>query len=363
MADLSVSVCGLALRNPVLPAAGPPGRNGKALVACARGGAGGLVSKTISTQPAEVPTPSMAEIRGGFLNTELWSELPAEQWIAREYALARETGLPLIISLGYSAADIAGLAPRVRPYADALELSTHYIGEDPQPMMDAIRAAKQAVQVPVLVKLSPLGREMVAAAQAAQEAGADGLVLINSFGPCLAIDVESALPLMGGETGYGWLSGPALKPLAVRCIFDVARAVSLPIFGVGGVTRGVDAIEMIMAGAAAVQVCTAAILKGPTVFGKIASEMDAWLDEHGHTSLDAIQSLTLKTWSERQVRTTAVPPVLDLDACTGCRLCEASCVYDAIHVIDKKAVLDEERCAGCGLCVTRCRPAALRMAR
>jgi dihydroorotate dehydrogenase subfamily 1 len=363
MADLSVNVCGLALRNPILPAAGPPGRNGEALVACAKGGAGGLVSKTVSTQPAQVPTPNMAEIRGGFLNTELWSELPVEQWVSREYARAKETGLPLIISLGYSAADIADLAPRVRPFADALELSTHYIGEDPGPMMDAIRAAKGAVQVPVFVKLSPLGREMVAAAQAAQEAGADGLALINSFGPCLAIDVESGLPLMGSETGYGWLSGPALKPLAVRCIFDVARAVPLPILGVGGVTDGRDAIEMMMAGAAAVQVCTAAILKGPTVFGKIASDMDAWLEEHGHTSLAAIQGLTLKRWSERQTRATPVPPSLDLDACTGCRLCEASCVYDAIHVIDKKAVLDQERCTGCGLCVTRCRPAALRMAR
>jgi dihydroorotate dehydrogenase subfamily 1 len=363
MADLSVNVCGLALRNPVMPAAGPPGRSGQALIACAKGGAGALVSKTVSTQPAQVPTPNMAEVPGGFLNTELWSELPAERWISREYALAKETGLPLIIGLGYSAADIAALAPRVRPFADALELSTHYIGEDPQPMMDAIRAAKEAIQVPVWVKLSPLGREMVAAAQAAYEAGADGLVLINSFGPCLAIDVESGLPVMGSETGYGWLSGPALKPLAVRCIFDVARAVSLPIIGVGGITRGVDAIEMMMAGASAVQVCTAAILKGPAVLGKIASEMDAWLEGHGYASLKAIQALTLKKWTERQPRTTAIPPSLDLDACTGCRLCEISCVYDAIHVIDKKAVLNEDRCAGCGLCVTRCRPGALRIAR
>jgi dihydropyrimidine dehydrogenase (NAD+) subunit PreA len=139
--------------------------------------------------------------------------------------------------------------------------------------------------------------------------------------------------------------------------------VPLPIFGVGGITGGLDAIEMVMAGAAAVQVCTAAILKGPRVFGRIVSEMDIWLEEHGHTSLDAIQGLTLKRWGERQPRTTAVPPSLDLDACTGCRLCETSCMYDAIHVIDNKAVLDEERCAGCGLCVTRCRPGALRIAR
>ena len=269
--------------------------------------------------------------------------------------------MPLIVSLGYSAADIANLAPRVRPFADGLELSTHYIGEDPEPMREAIRAAKGAVDVPVLVKLSPLGREMVAAAQAAQSAGADGLVLINSFGPCLAIDPETALPLMGSKAGYGWLSGPALKPLALRCVFDVARNVSLPIFGVGGVASGQDAIEMMMVGASAVQVCTAAILRGPGVFGKIASEMDSWLGDHGYSSVSEIKGLTLARLKGRIPRSSALPPSLDEDACTGCGLCELSCVYEAIHVVDKKAVLDQGLCAGCGLCVTRCRPGALRM--
>ncbi len=361
MADLRVSFCGLSLRNPVLPAAGPPGRNGAALVACAQGGAGGLVSKTISLTPAAVPTPNMAEVRGGFLNTELWSELPAERWLESEYSIARETGLPLIIGLGYSGRDIANLAPRVRRFADALELSTHYIGESPAPMVEAIQAAKQAVDVPVLVKLSPLGREMVAAAEAAQEAGADGLVLINSFGPCLAIDAESGMPVMGSAEGYGWLSGPALKPLALRCVFDVAQQVSLPIMGVGGIARGLDAIEMMMVGASAIQVCTASILRGPKVFGEIARQMDQWLEAHGYRTVDEIKGLTLRKLSERTLRAHAVAPTLDLDACSGCGLCEVSCVYGAIRVVDGKAVLDIPACAGCGLCVTRCRPAALHM--
>jgi dihydroorotate dehydrogenase subfamily 1 len=303
----------------------------------------------------------MAEVRGGFLNAELWSELPPEQWLEHEYQQAKETGLPLIISLGYSAADIAYLAPLVRPFADALELSTHYIGEDAQPMIDAIHAAKQVVDVPVFVKLSPLGREMITAAQAAHKAGADGLALINSFGPCLAIDPETALPLLGSKDGYGWLSGPALKPLALRCIYDVAQSVPLPILGVGGVSRGVDAIEMMMVGASAVQVCTAAILQGPTILGKIAAEMSTWLDEHGYHTIGEIQGLTLKKFKERSFRTWAVPPMLDVEACTGCRLCEASCVYGAICVVNKKAVLNTGSCAGCGLCVTRCRSGALRM--
>lgn len=360
MADLSVEICGIKFANPLLPAAGPPGWSGEAMKLCAEGGAGGLVSKTVSVEPARVPRPNMAQIRGGFLNTELWSELPVEQLIEREYPIARETGLPLIISLGYTAEDIKELAPKVRRFADALELSTHYIGTDPQPMIDAIQTAKEAVEVPVFVKLSPF-RDMKEAALAARESGADGIVAINSYGPCLAIDVETGLPLMGSREGYGWLSGRAIKSLALRCVFDIARTVDLPIFGVGGIEQGTDAIEMFMVGASAVQVCTAAILRGPQVFGRIAREMEVWLDDHGYASVNDVKRLTIRRLRNREYRTESVPPKLDADLCNGCGLCELSCVYDAIQVIDGKAVLDEELCWGCGLCISRCKPRALRM--
>ncbi|MGB3905050.1 MAG: 4Fe-4S binding protein [Anaerolineae bacterium] len=362
MADLKVEVCGIRFKNPVMPAAGPPTWNGDAMVACAEGGAGGIVAKTISTTGAVVPEPCMAQIgRGSMLNTELWSELPPEQFIEEEYPKAKETGLPLIISLGYTADEIAELAPKVKPFADALELSTHYIGEDPSPMVEAIKAAKDAVDVPVIVKLSPLGREMKAAAQAAQEAGADGIAAINSFGPCLGIDVETGLPLMGSKEGYGWLSGRAIKALALRCIFDIARSVDLPIFGVGGVSRGTDAIEMFMVGASAVQLCTAAILRGPSIFGKIAQQMNEWLDDHGYASVNDVKGLTIRKLEERAFRTTHLPPKLYVDLCTGCGLCETSCVYGAITVDGEKADLDETLCQGCGLCVTRCPTPALEM--
>ncbi len=357
MANLSVEIAGLRFPNPIMPAAGPPVRDGKAILRCAAGGAGGLVSKTISVRAATPPTPNIAEIPHGMVNTELWSELPPEQWIDREYAIARQaTGLPLIVSLGYSADDIATLAPRIRPFADAVELSTHYIGEDAGPMVAAIAAAKATLDVPVFVKLSPLGREMVRAAEQAEAAGADGIVAINSFGPVLAIDPDTRHPLLGGSDGYGWLSGPALKPLALRCVRDIARAVRIPIIGVGGVGRGTDAIEMLMAGASAVGVCTAAILHGPEVFGKIARELDGWLDEHGYASAAELTGLALEAmpsaWSGGR-------PVVSEAPCNGCELCAMACPYDAIEVIDKLAVIDLEACARCGLCVTRCRRGAI----
>jgi dihydroorotate dehydrogenase subfamily 1 len=356
MADLRVDVAGIRFPNPVMPAAGPPVRTGEAMLRCAAGGAGGLVSKTISTRAATPPTPNIAEIPHGLVNTELWSELPPEQWIDHEYAIARGAGLPLIVSLGYSAFDIAYLAPLVRPYADAVELSTHYIGEDAGPMVAAIRAAKDALDIPVFVKLSPLGREMVRAAEQAEAAGADAIVAINSFGPVLAIDPNTRQPYLGGTDGYGWLSGPALKPLALRCVRDIARAVQVPVIGVGGISHGIDVVEMLMAGASAVQVCTAAILHGPGVFGKIAHELDLWLDEHGYAAASDLRGLAVEgmptAWSEGI-------PVVSSANCNGCDVCVTSCPYDAISVVDKLAVIDLEACARCGLCVTRCRRGAI----
>jgi dihydroorotate dehydrogenase subfamily 1 len=357
MADLTTKLVGLTLRNPVLPAAGPPGRDGAALLACAEGGAGGLVAKTISTRAATPPVPNMADIGGNdMVNTELWSELPPEQWLEKEYALARTAGLPLIVSLGYTADEIAELAPKVAPFADAVELSTHYIGADPEPMVSAIRAAKSALEVPVLIKLSPHHGDMAESARAAADAGADGIVAINSFGPVLSIDIETAMPRLGGRDGYGWISGPALKPLAVRCVRDIARAVPLPVIGVGGVSRGTDAVEMLMAGATAVGVCTAAILRGPGTFGKIAAELSAWLDQHGYASVgDIVGQAITRAWPS-----TAIPaPVVNNEACNSCGICVTACVYGAIQLVDEGIALDDERCTRCGLCVSRCRREAI----
>jgi dihydroorotate dehydrogenase (NAD+) catalytic subunit len=295
MADLTVEICGLKFRNPVIPAAGPNVRDGQRVADAVQGGCGAALSKTISVDAAPVPMPHMAEVRGGFINTELWSELPPERWFAAEFTICRqaadEAGIPLVCSLGYSGQEISQLAPKMNGLADALELSTHYLGEDPRPMIEAIDAAKQGFHGPVFVKMSPLGREMRAAAQAAKEAGADAIVATNSFGPTFDLDVETGFPLLGGDNGYGWLSGPAIKPLSLRCVYDIAATVDLPVIGVGGISRGEDAIEFMMAGAWAVGVCTAAIMRGHHVYGEIARDMGQWLDAHGYARINDIRGL------------------------------------------------------------------------
>lgn len=352
MVNLKTKFCGLSIDNPLMPAAGPPIRNGQMAIEAAQGGAGCIVTKTISVKGAQVPRPCMAEpFRGGFLNTELWSELEPEVWFKTEYQKTKEAGLPIIAGLGYTGDDIRRLAGQVALFADALELSTHYLGGDSSPMEEAILAAKESCDLPVFVKLSPQV-DIPTFARAAEGVGADGIVLINSFGPCLDIDLQTGRPVMGSDTGYGWLSGKAILPLALRCVYQAAQAVEIPIIGVGGVTSGEDAIKMIMVGAAAVQICTAAILEGPSIYSRITNEMESFMERAGYQSLDDFRGLALKQKPESATMN-PVTPIVNDEACTACGLCVKSCAYQAI-TIQTNAQIDSELCFGCGLCATRC---------
>lgn len=359
MANLEVEFTGLKLKNPVMPAAGPPIKDYKAALAAKEGGAGAIVTKTISTTAAEVPRPNMAKIKGGFLNTELWSELTPEHWLKEEYPKIRELGLPVIAGIGYTKDQIRELAKKVEKYADALELSTHYLGDDTTPMEESIKAAKEEVDIPVFVKLSPQ-IDIIEFAKAAEKAGADGIVLINSFGPTLDIDPKTGKPLMGSEDGYGWLSGEAIFPLALRAVYQAANSVDIPIIGVGGIDSGLRAAKMFMAGAEAVQFCTEAIINGPSVYKKINKELDEFLDQNGYDNLDQIKGLTAKVVKNKANYETVVPTVIEKN-CTTCGLCITSCVYHAISYNETKdyVVIDPEKCVGCGLCITRCNFGAL----
>ena len=358
MANLKVNILGMEFRNPVMTAAGPGAKDADLILRAVELGVGGICTKTVSEKPADVPRPCMAKTNSGFLNTELWSELSVEHWVENEYPRIKASGLPVIVSMGYTAEQIAKVAPLIKPYADAVELSTHYVGTDVAPIVNAMKAAKAALDCPVFMKMSP-HTDIHVIAKALEDAGADGLVMINSFGPCMSIDIETGLPVMGSKTGYGWLSGAPIRPLAIRNIYDASKAITIPIIGVGGVTNGRDAAEMMMAGASAVQVCTEAILKGPGIYKKIADELNKFLDDHGYKDVNEIVGLSHKLESQRTFKTEKREiPTIDHKKCVKCKACITSCVFNAISITDKLEI-DEDKCFECGLCVTRCPKAAL----
>ncbi|MBA7601460.1 Dihydroorotate dehydrogenase B (NAD(+)), catalytic subunit [subsurface metagenome] len=361
MVDLSVEICGLKFRNPILPAAGPTVRDGDALVKAADGGAGGLVAKTVSVSPAHVPRPNMVKVKDSILNAELWSDLPLEQWLRFEYAKAKKKGLPLIASVGYKADEIRAVAPKVKAAGvDAIELSTQHLGRDLELVTEATKAAKEVVDIPVFVKLSPDAFDVVQFARAVEGAGADGIVAINALGLGLAIDIENTMPMLGSVSGHGWLSGPAIKSLAVRCVADVCRAVKIPVIGVGGISNERDAVEFIMAGASAVQLSTAAIIRGYKIYGLIADGMAKFMRAKGYNSIADFKGIALRHLPEQPFRTTSKPPEIIASRCTGCGLCEQYCVYEAAKVVRKIARIDPVKCYGCGMCVSVCPTRAVR---
>lgn len=362
--DLTVEILGLEFRNPVLTAAGPPSKDGATLLKAAEAGAGGLVAKTISVRPAIVYRPNMAVVNrrfymsSGMLNVELWTELPYEQWLKREYKIAKKAGLPLIASVGYTPEEVEFLGPKVEEAGvDAIEFSTHYV--TPEVVAETAKALKSVVSIPVFAKLSPM--HDIENFVKAVDKYVDGYTAINSFGPTLLIDPELKMPLLGGPFGYGWISGPPLKPIAVRHVFEIFRLSDKPIMGVGGISTGVDAIEHMMAGASAVQVCTAAIVNGLGVYGKIAKEIEKWLADHGYDSVrQVVGEVARKIKDGMPTYTYARTTQLIRDRCIKCGICEKICPYDAVTLDEQRyPIIDAVRCEGCGLCVSACPTHAL----
>ncbi len=294
MADLASTVCGIEFPNPVMPAAGPNVKTAELMIKAAELGAGAVVSKTFSAVPASDPRPTMKKtVCGGLLNCETWLEDTYQNFIpelkkVKSAACAEDDGnrVPLIISIGYSAQDVEFLGKliekEIRP--DAIEFSTHYTGNDIKPLIGVAESLKKASDIPVWMKVSPGFPDLEALVQAA-EPFVDAFVAVNSYGPALDFNPSLCRKSLGSEWGQGWMSGPPLLPIALGIVYRISKIVGKPVIGVGGISSGIDAVKFIMAGASLVQVCTAAIREGPSVYGSISLEISQWLESNGYNSL------------------------------------------------------------------------------
>ena len=352
--DLSTQVAGLHLANPLMPASGPLVGDDRKMIAIAASGVGAMVSKTISQAGAVVPRPCIWGDRTSIMNAELWSEYPAAEWIDNFLPATRRAlpGLPLILSVGYSQADMEALISRLEPFADAFEISTHYVGKNLDDIARTVATIRRLTGKPFFMKLSPHLPDPVAFARMVLDQGGSGVVAINSLGPTLKIDLASRAILVGNAQGEVWMSGPAIKPLALALVRRIKDAIpECVVIGTGGVASAEDVIEFLLAGADAVQMLSAAMLKGRDLYRKILEALPAALAKYGFASVAEARATRLKPMA---VRMEPRPPVFDQNRCTACLLCEEICPYFAIGHQGKAMQVDPSACFGCGLCQSRC---------
>ncbi len=264
---LSIGFAGLELANPTILASGILGYSSDSLSRIIKGGAGAVVTKSVGAEPrVGYSNPTVVQAESGLINA-MGLPNPGIDIYAEEIKFSKTVlRVPLIISVfGYSAEEYAAVAKKAADAgADAVELNVSCphvkqtgaeIGQSPKFLSEVVQQVKAAVNKPLIVKLSPNVADIAVLARAAVEAGADALTAVNTL-KAMAIDSETMQPILSNVRGG--LSGAAIKPVALRCVFDIHEALpDVPIIGCGGISEWRDAVEFLLAGASAVQIGTA----------------------------------------------------------------------------------------------------------
>jgi dihydroorotate dehydrogenase (NAD+) catalytic subunit len=298
---LSIDVAGLRLANPTVLASGILGYSAGTLENVVQGGAGAVVTKSIGLKPRNgYANPTIVQTSCGLLNAMGLPNPGIDEFVNEIREAKYALNVPLIVSVyGFAADEYATVAKKtVNAGADAVELNVSCphvketgseIGQNPEILVDVVRKVKAVVDKPVLVKLSPNVTSVAETAEAAVKAGADALTAVNTI-RAMAIDTETATPILSNKVGG--LSGPAIKPIAVRCVYEIHERVKVPIMGCGGVTNWRDAVEFFLAGASAIQIGTSTATKGFGVFKAVTRGLDAYLKRKGFRSVKEIVGLS-----------------------------------------------------------------------
>ena len=297
MADLRVNICGVEFKNPVIAASGTFGfgREFDEIydISCL----GGVSTKGLTLEPRlGNPTPRIAEGHGVILNAVGLQNPGVEAFIRDDLAFLRGKGVAVIANVaGKTIEDYAAICARLDGLADMIELNISCpnvrcggmaFGIRPENVEEVTRAAKGVLkQTPLMVKLSPNVENIAVNALAAQSGGADCVSLINTL-TGMVVDIERRRLLIANNTGG--VSGAGIRPIAVRMTYEVCRAVSIPVIGMGGITRAEDALEFIIAGASAVQVGTANFTD-TLAMPKIIEGLNEWMDAHGVKNIEEIR--------------------------------------------------------------------------
>ncbi len=298
--SLSVEIAGLELANPTMLAAGILGMSGLTLKRVVEAGAGAVVTKSLGLKPRSGYTnPTIAQVKGGLVNA-MGLPNPSIDDFAHEMREVAEIEVPIIVSIYAFSPDEFAVAGEkaVKIGASGVELNVSCphaektgaeIGQDPRFVEEVVRRVKGRVEKTVFVKLTPNVANVAELARAAEKGGADAVVAINTV-KAMAIDIETAKPILGNKVGG--LSGPAIKPVAVRCVYEIYDAVKIPAIGCGGIETWEDAVEFMEAGASAVQVGTAIATKGLSVFKQVTEGIEVFLKRKRLGSVKQIVGLS-----------------------------------------------------------------------
>lgn len=302
MADLSVKVCGVTLKNPVIAASGTFGFGREYDEIYDISVIGGVSTKGMTKEPRlGNPVPRIAEGKSVILNAVGLQNPGVEHFIKEDLSFLKDKGVAVIANVaGKSFDDYGEICARLDGLVDFVELNISCpnvkaggmaFGIKPESIKKVTEVAKSALKrTPLMVKLSPNVESIPVNAKAAQSGGADCISLINTL-TGMVIDIERRKPLIANNTGG--VSGAGIKPVAVRMVYEAAHAVDIPVIGMGGITCGADVIEFMMAGARAVQVGTANFTDAMAM-PRIIKETNAWLDKHGVEDINEIvDTLTL----------------------------------------------------------------------
>ena len=302
--NISTSIAGVSLRNPTILAAGVLGLTASSLLKVWKGGAGAVVTKSVGIEPREgYKNPTVVDVGCGLINAMGLPNPGVDEFMEEIRTLKQwNSDVPVIASIyGGALKDfIRAVNVIAQTAVDAIELNVSCphvkklgleVGQDPALLREIVKSVKSIVECPVFTKLSPNTSNIQRLALVIEAAGGDAVVAVNTL-RAMAINIETGQPILGNR--IGGLSGPALKPVALRCVYEIAQAVGIPVIGCGGIMNWQDAVEYFYAGAHAVQIGTAIAYKEVTIFSDIIKGIREFLDLKGYRSVKEIVGLSHK---------------------------------------------------------------------
>ena len=389
-ATLHTKILGIDFENPFLLASAPPTALIESIDIAFEMGWGGAVVKTITPDDLEMieATPRYAALQDrkhiiGLQNIELLSHKTIKYWCDGIKFLKQKHPHKVIIASIMAPVSKAAWQDLVKTFndtpADAFELNFSCphgmpekgigmaIGTDAQISATITKWVKEVAKKPVFVKLSPNVSNISSITWAVQQAGADGLAAINTVQGFMGFDLKTLTPNLNvnGKTTYGGCSGEMVRPIGLRCVAQMRQTSTLPILGMGGISTWEDAVQYMLVGSDAVQVCTEVMLNGYKIIGPMLKGLQNYLEEKGFKDISELKDKAIPFISSHKdlPKTPLAYPQIDHEKCGRCGKCVSICSeieHQALQLNDGNIVVDKSRCEGCGLCRLVCPAGAIK---